>query len=312
MILVGDALTELRKLPSESVHCCVTSPPYWGVRNYNAPGQIGLEPRIEEYFDRLAAVFSEVRRVLRVEGTCWVNMGDSYSSDAWGGSPGAVTLEGGRRNLEESRRARTGPRLPFGLPPKNLIGQPWRLAFRLQADGWILRSCIVWHKPSPCPESVKDRPTTSHEYVFLLSRSERYYYDAAAISEPCAAERSNTPEDQVRASNARRRNAPRPYQAPGPAVAKMPVGRRNKRSVWTIASDRGASNHPAAYPRGLVRPCILAGCPPGGTVLDPFLGSGTTGVVADELGRRWIGIEISPTYAAQALARTAVRQERFA
>ena len=204
-IIVGNSLDRLRQLPDESVNCVVTSPPYWGLRDYNVEGQIGLEETFEAFLDRLAAVFAEVRLVLRADGTAWVNMGDSYASDAYGGSVGgACTLEGSRANLAASRRARTKARIPTNCKPKDLIGQPWELALRLRRDGWYWRKAIVWHKPSPMPESVKDRPTSSWEPVLLFSKSERYSYDADAIKEPCVAPQSNKPDDWERAVNRRR------------------------------------------------------------------------------------------------------------
>lgn len=346
-ILVGDALEQLRALPDESVHCVVTSPPYWGLRDYGVAGQIGLEDTFEEFLDRLIAVFAEVRRVLKKRGTIWVNMGDSYASNSYGGSPGAVNLEGGRGNLEASRAARTKARVPTNCKPKDLIGQPWALAFALRAQGWFWRSTVIWHKPAPMPESVKDRPTKSWEPVLLFSKSRHYHYDRAAIMEPCVASESNTPDDWERAVNRRRRttatlrqgsykaasrteqqlrpsfgrepgwrdreqasknHTPRPgidTKGGGQGSGRMtyPTDLRNKRDVWTIPSRPFDGAHFATFPPDLVEPCILAGCRVGGTVLDPFFGAGTTGLVAAALGRNCVGIELSPSYAEMAERR---------
>ncbi len=324
-IIVGNSLDRLRQLPDESVNCVVTSPPYWGLRDYNVEGQIGLEETFEAFLDRLAAVFAEVRLVLRADGTAWVNMGDSYASDAYGGSVGgACTLEGSRANLAASRRARTKARIPTNCKPKDLIGQPWELALRLRRDGWYWRKAIVWHKPSPMPESVKDRPTSSWEPVLLFSKSERYSYDADAIKEPCVAPQSNKPDDWERAVNRRRmttatlrqgtytvgnqddratkNRTPRPGiddrgGGQGSGTISYPTDYRNARDVWTIPSKPFNEAHFATFPPALVEPCILAGCPIGGVVLDPFFGAGTTGLVAVQHGRSCVGIELNQNYA---------------
>jgi len=259
-IIFGDALEQLKQLPSESVHCVITSPPYWGLRDYGVEGQIGLEPSLEEYIDKLVRVFREVRRVLRKDGTLWLNMGDCYQG-------------------------------------KQLVGQPWRLAFALQADGWYLRSDIIWAKPNPMPESVKDRPTKSHEYIFLLAKSAKYYYDADAIREPSIAKesiegfRGRKPQlilslDAAHAQTRGFHNIPR---------GKTYI-MRNKRDVWFVATCPYPGAHFATFPPKLIEPCILAGCPIGGTVLDPFAGSGTTLAVAIRLGRNAIGIELNEGY----------------
>ena len=266
-LLAGDALRVLRTLPSESVQCCVTSPPYWGLRDYGHPDQIGLERSPEEYVLKLVDVFKEVRRVLRPDGTLWVNMGDTYSGSGRGGNSSAITGRGAN--------ASRGLRLPATGPSKQLLGIPWRVALALQSDGWYLRSCIVWHKPNPMPESVTDRPTNSHEYIFLLANSERYYYNAEAIAEPIS-----TYE----------RNRMRP-----PGVTPK-AATRNARSIWSITSKPYKGAHFATFPPALPRRCILAGSRPGDTVLDPFAGSGTTGAVARELGRSAILIELQPDY----------------
>lgn len=320
--LHGDAIEQLRTLPDESVHTCITSPPYWALRDYKMPGQIGLERTPEEYVARIVAVFAEVRRVLRDDGTLWVNIGDSYN--AWNANR-SKSKGYNLSNLEAQ------PKLPGGygltapnLKPKDMVGIPWMVAFTLRADGWYLRSEIIWHKPNPMPESICDRPTKAHEQIFLLSKRETYYYDADAIKEPCsedtharyARDRSNNhknadggPGNQTMAKSMKHMLRPRGVTPKAEAAdentrAKAswmesmsgPVEMRNKRSVWTVTLDGYSEAHFATYPPSLIRPCVLAGCPVGGTVLDPFGGSGTTGMVAIEEGRNAILIDINPEY----------------
>ena len=321
-ILTGDALQTLTTLPDESVHCCVTSPPYWGLRDYGVAGQLGLERTPEDYVSAMVAVFREVRRMLRQDGTCWVNLGDAYAHNGacGGGSPvdNATDARGprptrfrdGDRKIQEAMRYRVPP----GLKPKDLVGIPWRVAFALQADGWWLRQDIIWHKPNPMPESVTDRCTKAHEYLFLLSKSARYWYDGEAIAEPAQIrddERPFSERDSGDHGQGGRSYAPRSYNGSSFTKGKTAlngeranVGQgprtdkatRNRRSVWTIPTAPYPEAHFATYPADLVKPCILAGCPPGGTVLDPFAGSGTTGMVALELGRKAILIELNPDY----------------
>lgn len=333
-ILQGDCLDRLRELPDESVHCCVTSPPYWGLRDYGCAGQIGLEKTPQEYVAKMVEVFSEVRRVLRDDGTCWVNLGDCYATGAGrvgacpGGGERGAKWAGYRGDRDKDPKATgIGPmtqpnRMPLpGLKPKDLVGIPWRVAFALQADGWYLRSDIIWHKPSPMPESVTDRPTKSHEYIFMLSKSERYAYDAEAIKEPaiCGHNGSSFVSDYDRATKPNLGTKPRPSQARGSFNGKTEalaedgrnafraiVDTRNKRSVWTVPSAPYSEAHFATFPPDLIKPCILAGCPVGGTVLDPFGGSGTTGQVALELGRKAILIELNPDYVKLIESRTNV------
>lgn len=254
-IIVADVMDGLRQLPDESVHCVVTSPPYWGLRDYGVPGQIGLEPTPDEYVARIVEVFREVRRVLRHDGTLWLNLGDCYASQPSWGRGGGGTLEGRKQD------AVPGPlRHVHGLKPKDLVGIPWRVAFALQADGWWLRSDIIWSKPNAMPESVTDRPARAHEYVFLLAKSERYYYDAEAIREPLA----STPDEYLRAGRSVRENHAFGSVAGRPLGAKsfstVPSG-RNKRSVWTIATEPFPEAHFATFPQKLVEPMILAGSP---------------------------------------------------
>lgn len=330
-ILHGDSLLMLKTLPSASVHCCVTSPPYWGLRDYGVEGQMGLEATPEEYVATMVEVFRQVRRVLREEGTLWLNLGDSYSG-SWGNyHPGSPAGKHGQRLKETARWNRPAYQsqafLPptsqiKGLKPKDMVGIPWRVAFALQADGWYLRSDIIWSKPNPMPESVTDRPTKAHEYVFMMSKSERYYYDVDAIKEPSSlfAGEYKTPdgwdtsigegshgsfhkngrEKGVKQSDKQRGHSRRHdgFNDRWDHMEKTEQcsGMRNKRTVWTIAPQPYPEAHFATFPPKLVEPCILAGCPVGGTVLDPFMGSGTTLQVAKHLNRKAIGIELNADY----------------
>lgn len=292
-ILEGDCLALLRTLPAGSAHTCVTSPPYWGLRDYGVAGQIGLEKSPEDYVARLVEVFREVRRVLRPDGTLWVNLGDSYATSGKGGNPPESPHQ---KQSTNGGSLIPGRKAPPGLKPKDLVGIPWRVAFALQSDGWYLRSDIIWAKANPMPESVTDRPTKAHEYIFLLSRSEKYYYDADAIAEP-ASENTHSRGNGIGIKNA--------GIEPGNGIknnldfSNAIVGyvpSRNKRSVWTVASHPYPDAHFATFPPALIEPCILAGCPEDGAVLDPFAGAGTTGLVALRLGRRFLGIELNPEY----------------
>lgn len=293
-IIVGDALSVLRTLESGSVHCCVSSPPYWGLRDYGVEGQIGLESTPEEFVSKLVDVFRGVRRVLRDDGTLWLNIGDSYVGSS-GGSQGTTGQRASRTftaRIDLAKRAGS-------LPPKSLVGIPWRLAFALQADGWILRSEIIWHKPNPMPESVADRPTKSHEQVFLLAKSERYFYDSDAVAEPATGKApggGNKKFQDALATDERHRT-----KANLGAIGARET--RNLRDVWTVASQPFAGAHFATMPVGLVEPCVLAGCPVGGVVLDPFAGAGTVGLVASRRGRDFLGIELNEAYAAMARER---------
>lgn len=260
-ILVGDALTRLKGLPGESVQCCVTSPPYWGLRDYGVNGQLGLEKTPEEYVSHMVEVFREVRRVLRKDGTLWIVLGDSYSA-------------------------------------KRLVGIPWRIALALQVDGWYLRSDIIWNKPNPMPESVTDRPTKAHEYIFLMTKCVKYHYNADAIREPHSSSGKvvdwrDRVHDQSRLPKGMRQNGQK--GTPSGVAGFHPKG-RNRRTVWKIPTTPFPEAHFAVFPEKLVETCILAGCPEGGVVLDPFMGSGTTGLVALKIGRGFIGIELNPGY----------------
>jgi DNA modification methylase len=306
-IIQGDYRNMLKTLPSESMHCCVTSPPYFGLRDYGVAGQIGLEPTPDAFVAEMVAVFREVRRVLRDDGTLWLNLGDSYAGhNPTGFRPGNEVKNGGASN-------KNGVGFVAGLKPKDLIGIPWRVAFALQADGWYLRSDIIWHKPNPMPESVTDRPTKSHEYLFLLSKSERYFFDAEAIAEPS----DTAGETRITVDHggggyqaAAMGRQPSGNQIPGKVVVRGQT--RNKRSVWTVATQPFSEAHFATFPPALIEPCIKAGCPTGGTVLDPFGGAGTTGMVADRLGRNAVLIELNPAYAAMASNRIKADAGMFA
>ena len=299
-ILIGDVRTRLAEVPDASVHTCVTSPPYFGLRDYGHAGQIGLEATPDAFVAELVAVFREVRRVLRDDGTLWLNLGDSYANDAkWGGSSGGkhVTALHGDTGIGRGK-------VQTGLKPKDLIGIPWRVAFALQADGWYLRSDIIWSKPNPMPESVTDRPTKAHEYLFLLSKSERYYYDADAIAEDAVkgAAGSSFNEGKTATHQLGRSSA----------APRIDAETRNRRTVWTVATQPFKGAHFATFPPALIEPCILAGCPKDGTVLDPFGGAGTTGLVADRLGRDAILCELNPAYAAMAEDRIRDESPMFA
>lgn len=302
MIHVGDCIETMRRLDAGSVHTCVTSPPYFGLRDYGHDRQIGLEDTPDEFVAKLVDVFREVRRVLRDDGTLWLNLGDSYASGTKGsGGVGKSTL-GPNRDLQNIDFQKMEPRrFACGLADKQLIGIPWRVAFALQADGWYLRQDIIWHKPNPMPESVRDRCTKAHEYIFLLSKGPRYYFDAEAIKEPVAASTASrlaqpTLAEQVGSTRV-------PGKTNGNMKAVGDGERRNKRSVWTVTTKPFKGAHFATFPTDLIEPCVLAGCPEGGTVLDPFMGAGTTAVVCERLGRKWIGCELNPEYAAIAEAR---------
>ena len=288
-IYIGDCLESMRAMPAESAHCCVTSPPYFGLRDYGTDGQIGLEPTPDEFVQALVDVFREVRRVLRDDGTLWLNLGDSYSSTA-PGTRNSPQPRGNRGNPEQWANVRPDLR-GEGLKPKDLIGIPWRVAFALQADGWYLRQDIIWNKPNPMPESVRDRCTKAHEYIFLLSKSPRYHFDSGVIKEP-AAQAGRVRNDRMGGN----KYGEGVKHSDGAIFTGSDL--RNKRSVWTVPPKPYRGAHFATFPPELIEPCILAGCPAGGTVLDPFGGSGTTAGVALANDRRAILCELNPSYAA--------------
>lgn len=330
-IIQGDSLATLRAMESDSIDCCVTSPPYWGLRDYGVEGQIGLEKTPEEYVAKMVAVFAEVRRVLKPEGTCWVNLGDSYNSAASGQNGTYGTLGGGVPCAGNGTTAGRRPLL-FGLKPKDLVGIPWRVAFALRADGWYLRQDIIWHKPNPMPESVRDRCTKAHEYIFLLTKSARYFWDAEAMKEAAVASDIGSMDggaqrlpDGTNANDGRNfRMGASGNKERKPASARgVPIDTngksngavagsvpwegftRNRRSVWTLATMPTPEAHFATYPIELPELCIRAGCPEGGLVLDPFSGAGTTGLACLKNGRQYVGLELNPEYVEMSRKRAA-------
>ena len=328
----GDAWKVLGELEAESVQTCITSPPYWGLRDYGVRGQIGMEASPNAYVNIIVEIFREVRRVLKPDGTLWLNLGDSYAGSMKGiGSDG--TAYGGPKQQTNAGSIGIQERPPkadtIGLKPKDLIGIPWRVAFALQADGWWLRSDIIWSKPNPMPESVTDRPTKAHEYLFLLAKSERYYYDADAIAErPAPSSFARLGQDiegqqgSARANGGAKTNGPMKAVFGGRNKAEGYGTRRhsgredegnylvngvNKRTVWTIPTQSYAEAHFATFPPKLIEPCVLAGSKAGDTVLDCFHGAGTTGMVSKQLNRRYVGIELNPDYLELSLQR--IKQE---
>jgi len=289
-LYVGDALEVLRTLPDESVQCCVTSPPYWGLRDYGVEGQLGLEHTPQEYVEKLVAMLREVLRVLRDDGTLWLVLGDSYAT---GGGAVGRCLGGGEQGERFLRQGHTNTqpnRMPLpGLKPKDLVGIPWRVAFALQADGWYLRSDIIWSKPNPMPESVTDRPTKAHEYVFLFSKSQRYFYDADAVAEETAMDDKRGKQRigyKGRGADKSRNDGEADFFGQGAT--------RNARTVWDIATRPYSGAHFATMPSELASRCIKAGSKSMDTILDPFGGSGTTAAVATGLGRKAIHIDLDP------------------
>lgn len=298
-ILVGDCIEMMRTLPDQSVQTCITSPPYFGLRDYGKEGQIGLEPTPTEFVRALVAVFREVRRVLRDDGTLWLNLGDSYARKGGQGPQSGGDFSNRRRGQEEI--CKSIQEVPDGLKEKDLIGIPWRVAFALQDDGWYLRQDIVWSKPNPMPESVRDRCTKAHEYIFLLSKAKRYYFDQAAIAEDAVEPRG--PGNIVPVESL---PGERPTENSNIRGSLHKIGARltrNKRSVWTVATHSFKGAHFATFPPDLIRPCVLAGSPRGGMVLDPFGGAGTTALVAMQEGRQSVICELNPEYAALARQR---------
>lgn len=281
-IINGDCIEVLKGIEDRSVNCCVTSPPYWGLRDYGVDGQLGLENTPNEYVDNLVRVFREIRRVLKHDGTLWLNLGDSYAGNC------SQSSNNGRAGYGNPRE-KIVSRLFDGIKSKDLIGIPWRVAFALQADGWYLRQDIIWHKPNPMPESVTDRCTKSHEYIFLLSKSQKYYYNNESIKEQASPDTSVRDRDSTKLNN-----CPGRTKMGGLKVNNYEY--RNKRDVWTIPTQPFSEAHFATFPKDLIRPCIRAGCPANGIVIDPFMGSGTTACVCIEENRNYLGIELNHKY----------------
>jgi DNA modification methylase len=315
-ILQGDCRDILKTLPDQSVHCCVTSPPYWAQRDYGVDGQLGREPSLYEHLDELVAVFREMRRVLRDDGTFWLNYGDAWATKGYSAKP-VPDAHLKPANWSSDRRGQSVLSTVGGeIKEKDLIGAPWTLAFALRSDGWWLRDAIIWHKENPPPTSVKDRTCPAHEYVFMLSKSSRYFYDNKAIEEPIADSSRERYAQQTLdqqeggfkqkqyehgIAGARQRS-----RSPATILKSLAAGgseTRKKRSVWSLPVAGFTDAHFATFPPDLIEPCIKAGCPAGGTVLDPFGGAGTTGLVADRLQRNAILIELNPAYAAMAHQR---------
>lgn len=291
MIIQGECKKVLKEMPDETINCCITSPPYWNLRTYGCEGQLGLEKTPEEYISKMVDIFHEIYRVMRKDGTLWINIGDTYYNNFSGGSQSSQTgntkalMQAGRMNKEKHNY----------IKMTELTGIPWMLAFALRADGWYLRQDIIWNKSNAMPESVKNRCTKSHEYIFLLSKSPKYYYDQDAIREP----HSDVSLNRIkRPLNLSQNVEGRAVNTSGPTDMQRfchPKG-RNKRDVWTVATSNYRCAHFATYPEKLILPCVLAGCPRGGVILDPFFGTGTTGLVAAKNGRNYIGIELNPEY----------------
>ena len=345
-VIFGDCRDTMRDLKAQGVRvqCCVTSPPYFGLRDYGHPGQIGLEKTPAEYVTALVEVFEGVRDLLADDGVLWLNLGDSYATQ---GGRGEARMEelgrptAGAKTEGRWRGTTSGTKMPQGMKPKDLIGIPWRVAFALQEAGWYLRQDVIWHKPNPMPESVTDRCTKAHEYLFLLTKSERYFWDAEAMKEDATgalpgnvnhkhtAEYEDSGDEKHRTKaglvayaqrqrskrdSFKRDDSKRAEVIPGQTVgthradrdeSEYDTGRRNRRSVWTVPTQPYSGAHFAVFPAALIEPCVLAGSRPGDVVLDPFMGSGTTAQVAQALGRQWIGCELNPEYAPLQQARTA-------
>jgi len=289
-IEVGDCGQILGKWACDGiqVHTCVTSPPYFGLRDYGVPGQLGFGETLESYIQALVFVFRRVRRVLREDGTVWLNMGDSYSS----GNRKSYDSDTKSNGIQKSQEL---PKMPSGIKIKDLIGVPWRVAFALQEDGWYLRNDIIWAKNNPMPESVRDRCTRAHEYIFLFTKSQKYYFDVDAIREPFTSQAEHEKRKRIVSSHGDSEKSTKNMKG-GHNMLGDPSKGRNKRSVWSVNTKPYRGAHFATFPEALIEPCVLAGCPEGGTVLDPFMGSGTTGIACGNNEKRFIGIEKEEEY----------------
>lgn len=290
-LILGDALTELKLLPDQSVNCCITSPPYYGLRDYGVKGQLGLESTPEEYVENLKNIFQEINRVLKKDGTLWLNLGDSYYNYRTGKGQSLIkqTVSKSLQNLPQNCPRRSNKLT--NLKEKDLIGIPWRVAFALQNSGWYLRQDIIWHKPNPMPESVRDRCTKAHEYIFLFSKNSKYYFDINAIKEPAKCGHNGSSF----ISNYDFKTKPNLGKKIRPSQIKE-FFTRQKRSVWTVSTKPFKGAHFATFPFDLIEPCVLAGSRPNDIILDPFMGSGTTGFVAKKHNRDFIGIELNEAY----------------
>jgi len=310
-VIVGNAVDVLRTLDSGLARTCVTSPPYWGLRDYGQEAQLGLEDSPEAFIENLCLVFDEVWRVLADDGTLWVNMGDSYAGSGKGRNADGSHQPGGKQGTNAGTIVGKLSKTDAGIPAKNLVGIPWMFAFAMRTRGWYLRQDIIWSKPNPMPESVKDRCTKSHEYIFLFSKQPSYYYDHEAIKEDISeknkthykkyaslSSKSESKTNQVRDDGG--------FDATHCGFSTSDTEKKNKRSVWSVSTQPYAGAHFAVYPPKLILPCILAGSAPGDTVLDPFSGSGTTGMVALQNDRNYVGIELNPDYAALSEKRISV------
>ena len=298
-----DCITGLKKIAEKTVQTCVTSPPYFGLRDYGVEGQLGLENTPEQYVQKMVEVFREVRRVLKDDGTLWLNLGDSYSNQKSGDTYSGFNARYSGTGLDGGKQAQTfanydkSHKIEFGIRSKNLLGIPWRVAFALQADGWYLRQDIIWHKPNPMPESVTDRCTKSHEYIFLLSKSSKYYFDNESIKEPLSVSSISRLKQNIELQNGSdRANGQQKKNGNLKAVGDIQSEKRNKRSVWTVTTKPYKGAHFAVFPDTLITPCILAGSNYNDIVLDPFMGSGTTAEVALRLSRQYLGFELNPEY----------------
>lgn len=330
-ILNMDCREGIKLLENESIDCCITSPPYWGLRDYGVDGQIGLEVSLNAYLECLVQLFREIKRVLKPGGTVWLNLGDSYVGTGGdrNSDPSSSIFAAQEQHNPTGRYQKQKALKAMNLKPKNLIGIPWRVAFALQDDGWYLRQDNIWHKPNCMPEAVKDRTTRAHEYIFLLSKEKNYYYDHEIIKEDCVNGDASSPRGSKGVLGNQHKGNRKTFRGSGKytqgqsydntSIVKsksqgnesIKILKRNKRSVWTVATAQHKDAHFATFPEKLIEPCVLAGCPEGGLIIDPFMGSGTVGKVALENRRNFIGYEINSSYCEIAKRRTSEVQLRI-